>query len=344
MFTRDLGIDLGTANTLVYIGGKGIVINEPSVVAIDSITKEIWAVGNEAKEMIGRTPGNIVAIRPMKDGVIADFDVTEAMLKYFISKAAPKSMFGAKPRIVVCVPSGITEVEKRAVIEAAVGAGTKERSVYIIEEPMAAALGANLNVEEAGGNMVVDIGGGTSEVAVISLGGIVASKSVRVAGDQFDSNIVNYVRKEYNIAIGERTAEEIKIKIGCAYIEMRDEVREMTVKGRSLMTGLPAPLTINSRQVMEALAEPVDTIIDAVKVTLEKTPPELAADIIENGIYLTGGGALLRGLDKLLSKETGMPVHIADEPLNCVAHGTGKIIENMEILNKLTVPNKRTIF
>ncbi len=343
MFARDMGIDLGTANTLVYVGGKGIVINEPSVVAIDSITKEIWAVGNEAKEMIGRTPGNIIAIRPMKDGVIADFDVTEAMLKYFISKAVPKSMFGPKPRIVICVPSGITEVEKRAVVEAAVGAGSRERYVYIIEEPMAAALGADLNVEEAGGNMVVDIGGGTSEVAVISLGGIVASKSVRVAGDQFDSNIVNYVRKEYNIAIGERTAEDIKIKVGCAYLEPSDTVYEMTVKGRSLMTGLPAPLTINSKQVMDALSEPIDTIIDAVKLTLEKTPPELASDIIENGIYLTGGGALLKGLDKLLSKETGMPVHIANEPLNCVASGTGKIIENMEILNKLTLSAKRTI-
>lgn len=343
MFTRDMGIDLGTANTLVYVGGKGIVINEPSVVAIDSITKEIWAVGNEAKEMIGRTPGNIIAIRPMKDGVIADFDVTEAMLRYFISKAVPKSMFGPKPRIVICVPSGITEVEKRAVVEAAVGAGSRERYVYIIEEPMAAALGADLNVEEAGGNMVVDIGGGTSEVAVISLGGIVASKSVRVAGDQFDNNIVNYVRKEYNIAIGERTAEEIKIKAGSAYLDPSDNVYEMTVKGRSLMTGLPAPLTINSKQIADALSEPVDTIIDAVRLTLEKTPPELASDIIENGIYLTGGGALLRGLDKLISKETGMPVYIAEEPLNCVARGTGKIIENMEILNKLSLSNKRTI-
>ncbi len=343
MFARDMGIDLGTANTLVYVGGKGIVINEPSVVAIDSITKEIWAVGNEAKEMIGRTPGNIIAIRPMKDGVIADFDVTEAMLRYFISKAVPKTMFGPKPRIVICVPSGITEVEKRAVVEAAVGAGSKERYVYIIEEPMAAALGAGLNVEEAGGNMVVDIGGGTSEVAVISLGGIVASKSVRVAGDQFDSNIVNYVRKEYNIAIGERTAEEIKLKVGCAFLEPSDEVYEMTVKGRSLMTGLPAPLTINSKQVADALSEPIDTIIDAVRLTLEKTPPELASDIIENGIFLTGGGALLRGLDKLLLKETGMPVYIAEEPLNCVAKGTGKIIENMEILDKLSLSNKRTI-
>jgi cell division protein ftsA len=343
MFTHDLGIDLGTANVLVYVGGKGIVINEPSVVAVDSVTKEIWAVGEEAKEMIGRTPENITAIRPMRDGVIADFEVTEAMLKYFISKAVPKTMFGPKPRIVICVPLGITEVEKRAVIEAAVGAGSRERYVYIIEEPMAAALGAGLNIEEAGGNMVVDIGGGTSEVAVMSLGGIVASRSVRVAGDQFDNNIVNYVRKEFNIAIGERTAEEIKIKIGCAYLGVNDEVLEMTVKGRSLVTGLPAPLTINSKQVLAALSEPIETITEAVKLTLEKTPPELASDIIENGIFLTGGGALLRGIDKLIAKETDMPVHIAYEPLNCVAVGTGKIIENMDILDKLTLSNRRTI-
>ena len=343
MFAHDLGIDLGTANILVYVNGKGIIINEPSVVAIDTMTKEILAVGNEAKEMIGRTPGNITAIRPMRDGVIADFEVTEAMLSYFISKASPKSILGPKPRIIICVPSGITEVEKRAVVEAAVGAGSKEKFVYIIEEPMAAALGANLNIEEAGGNMVVDIGGGTSEVAVISLGGIVASKSVRVAGDQFDNNIVNYVRKEFNIAIGERTAEDIKINIGCAYLDYADEILEMSVKGRSLMTGLPAPLTINSRQVMDALSEPIDTIIDAIRVTLEKTPPELASDIIENGIYLTGGGALLRGLDKLIAKETGMPVHIADEPLNCVAKGTGRIIEDISILDKLSLSAKRTI-
>lgn len=343
MFSRDIGIDLGTANTIVYVSGKGIVINEPSVVAIDSVTKEIWAVGNEAKEMIGRTPVNMVAIRPIKDGVIADFDVTEAMLKYFISNAIPRSMFGSKPKVVICVPSGITEVEKHAVVEAAIGAGSKEKFVYIIEEPIAAALGADLNIEEAGGNMIIDIGGGTSEVAVISLGGIVASKSVRVAGDQFDYNIVNYIKKEFNIVIGERTAEDIKIKVGAAYMDADDKTLEITVKGRSLTTGLPAPLTINSKQVMEALSEPIDTIVDAVKLTLEKTPPELAADIIENGIFLAGGGALLRGLDKLIAKETGMPVHIANNPLECVANGAGKIIENMDILNRLSISNRRSI-
>lgn len=343
MFSHDIGIDLGTANTLVYVSGKGVVINEPSVVAIDTETREILAVGNDAKEMIGRTPENIEAIRPMKDGVIADFEIAQAMLSYFISNAISRTVLGQKPRIIVCVPSGITEVEKRAVVEAAVGAGAKEKFVYIIEEPMAAALGAGLDIKEAGGNMIVDIGGGTSEVAVISLGGIVASKSVRVAGDQFDNNIINYVRKEFNIAIGERTAEDIKIKIGCASLEYTDEIKEMTVKGRSLLTGLPAPLTINSRQILDTLAEPLDTIIDAVRLTLEKTPPELASDIIENGIFITGGGALLKGIDKLISKETGMPVHIAEEPLNCVAIGAGHIIEDMEILEKLVISTRRTI-
>lgn len=343
MFNKDIGIDLGTANTLVYVRNKGVVINEPSVVAIDTITREVLAVGNDAKEMIGRTPGNIIAIRPMKDGAIADYAVTEAMLRYFISKAYPKNPLSPKPRIVICVPSGITPVEKRAVIEAATGAGARERHIYIIEEPMAAALGANLKIDEPAGNMVVDIGGGTSEVAVISLGGIVSSRSVRIAGDQFDSNIINYVRNEYKIDIGEITAETIKTAVGCAYIDINTDIKEITVKGRDLVTGLPKPLTINSRQVQSALADSVDIIIDAIKRTLEDTPPELAADIMEIGIYLTGGGALLAGLDKLISKKTGMPVHIAENPLECVVNGAGKIIDDVDIVNKLTSSDKKTL-
>lgn len=343
MFNKDMGIDLGTANTLVYVKGQGIVVNEPSVVALDAMTREIWAVGAEAKEMVGRTPANITTIRPIKDGVIADFDVTEAMLKYFISKAFTKTMFTPKPKIVICVPSGVTEVEKRAVLESAVGAGANERQVYIIDEPMAAAIGAGLNVSEASGNMIVDIGGGTSEVAVISLGGIVTSKSVRIAGDDLDANIINYVRKEYNIAIGERTAENIKIKLACAYIDEKTNLKEMTVKGRDLVTGLPKAFTINTVQVQEAIKESVDTIVDAVKFTLEKTPPELSADIIEMGITLTGGGALIDGLDRLISLDTGMPVHIADEPLACVVKGTGMIIENTDIVDKISATTDKTI-
>ena len=343
MFNKDIGIDLGTANTLVYVRNKGVVIDEPSVVAIDTITREVLAVGNDAKDMIGRTPGNIIAIRPMKDGAIADYAVTEAMLRYFIGKAYPKNPLSPKPRIVICVPSGITPVEKRAVIEAATGAGAKERHIYIIEEPMAAALGANLKIDEPAGNMVVDIGGGTSEVAVISLGGIVSCRSVRIAGDQFDSNIINYVRNEYKIDIGEITAEIIKKAVGCAYIDINTEIKEITVKGRDLITGLPKPLTINSRQVQSAIADSVDIIIDAVKRTLEDTPPELAADIMEIGIYLTGGGALLSGLDKLVSKKTGMPVHIAENPLECVVNGAGKIIDDVDIINKLTSSDKKTL-
>ena len=265
MFNKDIGIDLGTANTLVYVRGKGIVMNEPSVVAVDSITREVLAVGSEAKAMLGRTPGNITAIKPMKSGVIADFDVTEAMLKYFISSAYPKSMFGPKPRVVISVPVGVTEVEKRAVIEAAVAAGAKDKQVLVTDEPMAAAIGADLNIAEATGSMIVDIGGGTSEVAVISLGGIVASKSVRVAGDDFDENIINFVRKEYNIAIGERTAERIKIKLSCAYIDATTQLKEMKVKGRDLSTGLPKQLTINTHQVKAAMAESIETIVDAIK-------------------------------------------------------------------------------
>lgn len=341
MFSKDMGIDLGTANTLVFVRNKGITVNEPSVVAVNTATHEVLSVGDEAKEMIGRTPGNIVAIRPMKDGVIADFDVTQAMLKYFIGKTYSSGLFSPKPRIVICVPSGVTEVEKRAVIEAAIAAGSKEKNTYLIEEPMAAAIGAGLPVEEPTGNMVVDIGGGTSEVAVISLGGIVTSKSVRTAGDEFDNSIVNYIKKEYNLAIGERTAEAIKIKIGCAYIDETVEFGEMEIRGRDLISGLPKTVEINSKQVEDALSEPVSIIVDAIKYTLEKTPPELAADIMEAGIVLTGGGALLRGLDKLIGNETGMPVHIADEPLNCVAIGTGAALENIDTLRGVLISSQK---
>lgn len=341
MFSKDMGIDLGTANTLVFVRNKGIVVNEPSVVAINTATHEVLSVGDEAKEMIGRTPGNIVAIRPMKDGVIADFDVTQAMLKYFINKTYTRGLFSPKPRIVICVPSGVTEVEKRAVIEAAMAAGAKEKNAYLIEEPMAAAIGAGLPVEEPTGNMVVDIGGGTSEVAVISLGGIVTSKSVRTAGDEFDSSIVNYIKKEYNLAIGDRTAEEIKINIGCAYLDEDSEIKIMSIRGRDLISGLPRTVDINSKHILAALAEPVSVIVEAIKYTLEKTPPELAADIMEAGIVLTGGGALLRGLDKLISNETGMPVHIANEPLNCVAVGTGAALEHIDTLKGVLISSQK---
>lgn len=339
MFTKDMGIDLGTANTLVYMRGKGIVVNEPSVVAINTQTKEILAVGNEAKEMIGRTPGSIIAIRPMKDGVIADFDTTQAMLRYFIGKAYNRSFLGPKPRVVVCVPSGVTEVEKRAVIEATIAAGAKERDAYLIEEPMAASIGAGLPVEEPSGSMVVDIGGGTSEVAVISLGGIVTSASLRIAGDELDSYIIGYIKKEYNLAIGDRTAEEIKILIGSAFPKEVEE--EMDIRGRDLITGLPKTIAITSSEIMEALHEPVYSIIDTIKQTLEATPPELASDIMEYGITLTGGGALLSGLDKLITHETGMPVNIANEPLNCVALGTGMVLEHIETLKSVLISPRK---
>lgn len=339
MFSKDLGIDLGTANTLVYVKGKGIVVNEPSVVAVNTKTREILSVGNEAKQMIGRTPGSIVAIRPMKDGVIADFDTTQAMLKYFISKAYPRSMFSPKPRVVVCVPSGITEVEKRAVMESTIAGGAKNREAYLIEEPMAAAIGAGLPVEDPRGSMIVDIGGGTSEVAVISLGGIVTSKSLRVAGDELDSHIVNYIKREYNLAIGERTAEELKIRIGCAFPKPVNDA--LSIRGRDLATGLPKTITVTSAEALEAISEPVSEIIDTIKTTLEITPPELAADIMEDGITLSGGGALLSGLDKLISKETDMKVNIAHEPLNCVALGTGMVLENIDTLRTvLLTPRK----
>ncbi len=319
----DIGIDLGTANTLVYMRGKGIVMREPSVVAVDLKRNDVMAVGSEAKEMIGRTPGSISAIRPLKDGVIADFDVTAEMLRYFI-KAALRSTWARRPRIIVCIPSGVTEVERRAVEDAARQAGAKD--VVLISEPMAAAIGAGLQVEEAAGCMVVDIGGGTSEIAVISLGDIVTFCSVRTAGDDFDDAIVSYIKKKYNLLIGERTAEDIKIKIGSAFPQ-DDEDKTMDVKGRNLVDGLPKNIVINAEEVREALADPVTVIVDAIRSTLERTPPELSADIITNGIMLTGGGALLRGLDQLISRETGMPVHVAEDPLDCVATGTGKCLD-----------------
>lgn len=342
MFSKDMGIDLGTANTLVYMREKGIIVNEPSVVAINTQTKEVLAVGNEAKEMIGRTPGNIVAIRPMRDGVIADFDVTQAMLKYFINKAYVRSMFGPKPRIVICVPSGVTEVEKRAVLEAAIAAGSKEKDTYLIEEPMAAAIGAGLPVADPAGSMVVDIGGGTSEVAIISLGGIVTSTSLRVAGDALDTAIVNYIKKEFSLAIGDRTAEEIKITIGSAFPLQQEE--KMEIRGRDLVSGLPKTVEVNSISVRDALSEPVDSIINSIKQTLEATPPELAADIMEYGITLTGGGAHLRGLDELITHETGMPVNIAEEPLNCVALGTGMVLEQLDKLKNVLISPRKALF
>ena len=334
--TKDMGIDLGTANTLVYIKGQGIVVREPSVVAIRDDSKEVLAVGEEAKRMIGRTPGNIVAIRPMKDGVIADFDVTQSMLSYFIQKAAAKKGV-VSPRIAICVPFGVTEVEKRAIEEAARTAGAKD--AFLIEEPMAAAIGAGLRIEEPEGNMVVDIGGGTSEIAIISLGGIVTAKSIRLGGDELDEAIVNYVKKEYSLMIGERTAEDVKIRIGSAYKE--GEEMEMEIRGRDLISGLPKTMQISSSEVRDALRDPVNSIVDGIKSTLEKTPPELASDIMENGIMLTGGGALLKGLDKLVKEETGMPVKIAENPLDCVAIGTGKSVEDQEIFEKVLVANKR---
>ncbi|TWH48213.1 rod shape-determining protein [Sporomusa sp. KB1] len=334
--SRDMGIDLGTANTLVHVKGRGIVLREPSVVAIQRDTGEVLAVGEEAKQMIGRTPGNIVAIRPLKDGVIADFDVTQAMLKYFIRKAMDSKSF-IRPRVIVGVPSGVTEVEKRAVIDATIQAGARE--AYLIEEPMAAAIGAGLPVHEPTGNMVVDIGGGTTEVAVISLGGIVTSRSIRVGGDEMDEAIVQYVKRTYNLMIGERTAEEVKITIGSAILLKDDE--QFDVRGRDLVTGLPKTLTIKASEVRLALSEPVAGIIEAVKVTLEKTPPELASDIMDKGIVMTGGGSLLRGLDLLLNRETGMPVHIAEDALSCVAAGTGGALESIDLLKRVLMTTKK---
>ncbi|MFD0674363.1 rod shape-determining protein [Cohnella sp. GCM10027633] len=325
-FTRDLGIDLGTANTLVYVKGKGIVVREPSVVALRTDTKKIEAVGTEAKKMIGRTPGNIVAIRPMKDGVIADFETTATMIKYFIRRAQkPRTLFPRHPNVMVCVPSGITAVEKRAVEDATKQAGARE--AFIIEEPFAAAIGADLPVWEPTGSMVVDIGGGTTEVAVISLGGIVTSRSIRIAGDEMDDAIISYIKRLYNLMIGERTSEQLKMEIGSAL--PLDKLESIEIRGRDLVSGLPKTLAITSDEVTEALSDTVNSIVDAVKITLEKCPPELSADIMDRGIVLTGGGALLRNLDKLLARETGMPVLVAENPLDCVVIGTGRALDNI---------------
>ena len=321
-----MGIDLGTANTLVHVQGRGIILREPSVVAVNKESNEVLAIGAEAKQMIGRTPGNIVAIRPMKDGVIADFDITQSMLKYFIRRALGKHSI-IRPRIVVGVPSGVTEVEKRAVIDATIQAGA--RAAYLIEEPMAAAIGAGLPVQDATGSMVVDVGGGTCEVAVISLGGIVVPKSIRTGGDAIDDAIVNYIRKTFSLLIGERTAETIKIELGTAMFV--EKPATMEIRGRDLVTGLPKNMEINANQVCSGIAEPVANIVDAVRSTLERTPPELASDIFERGIVMTGGSSLLRNLDRLLSKETGMPVYVSDDALACVALGTGIAVENIDI-------------
>jgi rod shape-determining protein MreB len=333
---RDMAVDLGTANTLVYVRGRGVVLNEPSVVAINTTAQTIVAVGTEARNMIGRTPGNVVAIRPLKDGVIADFETTERMLRYFIQKVHRRRHF-AKPRIVVCVPSGITGVEQRAVKDAGYQAGA--RKVYIIEEPMAAAIGAGLPVSEPTGNMVVDIGGGTTEVAVISLGGIVTSQSIRVGGDEMDTAIITYVKKEYSLLLGERTAEEIKMTIGSAF-PMPDEPHA-EIRGRDLVSGLPKTIVVSAEEIRKAIEEPVNRIVDAVKVTLDKCPPELAGDIMDRGIVITGGGALLRGLDERLKHETGMPIIAIDNPLYSVALGSGKCVEDFEALQQVLVSEPR---
>ena len=336
LFSNDIGIDLGTANTLVYLRDHGIVLREPSVVAVQSGTRRVLAVGDEAKRMLGRTPGSIVAIRPLKDGVIADFEVTQAMLRHFIRKVHTRRKL-VGPRVVIAVPSGITEVEKRAVKDSALQAGARE--VFLIEEPMAAAIGVGLPVQEASGNMIIDIGGGTTEVAIISLAGIVFSRSIRVAGDELDEAIVQYMKRAYNLMIGERTAEEIKIKVGSAHPTGKDTTLE--VKGRDLVSGLPKTLTITSQEIREALMEPVSTIVDSVRITLERCPPELSADLVDRGLVLAGGGALLRGLDKLISKETGLPVHVADDPLSAVAEGTGKALSELKFLRKVAAMDRQ---
>ncbi|MDP8222287.1 MAG: rod shape-determining protein [Candidatus Lernaella stagnicola] len=335
MFSNDLAIDLGTANTLVYVKGRGIVFSEPSVVAVQKDVrgiKRVLAVGKEAKMMVGKTPGNIVAIRPMRDGVIADFEVTREMLRYFIRKAHNRKTL-VRPRIIICVPYGITEVEKRAVRESAISASARE--VYLIEEPMAAAIGAGLPITEPSGNMIVDIGGGTTEVAVISLAGLVHCQSVRVAGDKMDAAIMQYLKRKYNLLIGESTAERIKMTIGTAYPS--EEVMTMAVKGRDLVAGIPKTIEVNSDEIHDALIEPINTIVNAVRVALERTPPELAADIVDKGIVLTGGGALLKHLDILLREETGLPINIADDPLAAVVLGTGKALDELDLLRQVSI-------
>ena len=331
-FRCDLGIDLGTANTLVFAQGNGVIIQEPSVVALDNHKDLVLAVGDEAKRMIGRTPGNVVAVRPLRDGVIADFDITETMLKYFIQKALPRKKW-LKPRIIVGVPSGITGVEKRAVLDATYQAGAKE--AYLIEEPMAASIGANLPVSDPSGSMMVDIGGGTTEVAVISLGGIVVSKSIRVAGDELDEAIISHCRENYRLLIGERTAEDIKIRLGSAFPMQQEKTLE--IRGRDLVSGLPKTFTITSSEIREALSEPIRTIVDGIRATLEKTPPELSADIMDRGIMLAGGGALLDGLDKHIQEETNIFVRIAENPLECVALGTGRALDEIDVLKQVLI-------
>ncbi len=332
LFSSDIGIDLGTASTLVYLKNEGVVLCEPSVVAIEAGTTNVLAVGEEAKRMLGRTPGNIVAIRPMRDGVIADFDITENMLRYFIKKVHHSRRL-IRPRIVIAVPSGITEVERRAVKDSALHAGARE--VYMIEEPIAASIGVGLPIHEPFGNMVIDVGGGTTEMAVISLAGVVFSKSIRIGGDELDEAITSYLKKTYNLMVGERTAEDIKITIGSGY-PMSEELT-MEVRGRDLVAGLPKMISVNSEEIREALSEPIAQIIEAVRITLERTPPELSADLIERGLILAGGGALLRGLDKLIGEETGLPVHLADDPLTAVVLGTGKVLSELGYLKRLTV-------
>jgi rod shape-determining protein MreB len=330
-FSCDLGIDLGTANTLVYLRDHGIVLREPSVVAVKSGTNHVLAIGDDAKRMLGRTPGNIVAVRPLRDGVIADYEVTEAMLRHFIRKVHNRRRW-IRPRIIIAVPSGITEVEKRAVNESAAAAGARE--VHLIEEPMAAAIGVGLPVQEAAANMIVDIGGGTTEVAIISLHGLVYSRSVRVAGDELDEAIENYLRRAYHLMIGERTAEEIKIRMGSAYPQAKETAVE--VKGRDLIAGLPKTIKVTSTEIRDALRDPLRVIIDSIRMTLERCPPELSADLVDRGIVLTGGGALLKGIDRLISEETGLPVHIAEDPLSSVADGTGKLLDELDFLRKVT--------
>jgi rod shape-determining protein MreB len=332
-FSSDMGIDLGTANTLVYVKGQGVVLCEPSVVAVEKDTNNVLAVGEEAKRMLGRTPGNIVAIRPLKDGVIADFDITEAMLRYFIRKVNSKNSL-VSPRVVIAVPSGITEVEKRAVRDSAERAGARS-PVYLIEEPIAAAIGVGLPIHEPGGNMIIDVGGGTTEMAVISLAGIVYSKSIRIGGDECDDAIIQHMRKTYNLLIGERTAEHVKVTIGSAY-PLAEELK-LEVKGRDILAGLPKTVMITSEEVREALSEPISAILDAIRITLEKTPPELSADLVDRGLILAGGGALLKGLDKIISEETGLAVHIADDPLTAIALGTGRALSELSFLKKVTV-------
>ena len=327
MFGQDIGIDLGTATVIAYVKGKGIVLREPSVVAVNNITGEVLAIGSEARRMLGRTPGNIVATRPLKDGVISDYTVTEKMLKHFINKVCGRFIFA--PRIMICVPSQVTEVEKKAVIDAASQAGA--RRVYLIEEPIAAAIGAGIDISKPCGNMIVDIGGGTTDIAVISLGGSVVSTSLKVAGDKFDEYIIKYIKRKHNVIIGERTAEELKVNIGCVYPKIQD--LEMDIRGRELTTGLPKTISIRSSEMMEALSEPAMMIVEAVHSVLERTPPELASDISEKGIYMTGGGCLIDGLDKLLHQQTGINVMVAEDAVSCVAIGTGKALDNLDTLD-----------